>query len=192
MLCDICNSRVYHWINKDEWYPIEYYKCSNCGAQQRQMLMWNIYKEIKPKLGEMLFCSPFKCLENKWKPLAEKYISIDYPPRETQVVAKAQMNVDLCKTPFKDNQFDFIALSHVMDQIKDEDAARKELHRIVKPTGMIFLIVPMYWEEKTQELKKPKISHWRRCGYDYPERYGKLFYIQTYSDVETLFVLRKK
>ena len=193
MLCDICNKRVSHYKNKGDWYPIDYYKCNNCHAQQRQMLMWNIYNELKPKLGTMLYLSPSKCLEDKWKPLADEYISADHPPRVSNIIAMAQMDVDLTDTPFEDEKFDFIVLSHVIDQIKDEESAIKELHRIVKQDGMIFLVVPMYWAEKTKELEKEQVlSHWRRCGCDYPYRYTKLFNLSTYKDVESLFVLTKK
>lgn len=181
---------MFLYSKKDKWHPIDYYKCSGCHAQQRQTLMWDAFNELELKPKSLLHCSPTKCLEDKWKPMVKNYVSIDFPPRETEIMARANNNIDLTNTPFPDESFDFIVLSHVIDQIKEEKKAIKELYRILGTWGTIFLIVPIYHGEKTTELKRPVINHWRRCGDDYIERYDK-FRVRTFNNDETLFVLTK-
>jgi len=54
----------------------------------------------------------------------------------------ADIKADICKLPFKDNEFDVILCNHVLEHIPDDTKAMQELYRILKPGGMSILQIP--------------------------------------------------
>jgi len=193
--CKICGGNVYAYKRKDKWHPINLIVCSSCGAQQRHMFIWEHLKDRE--LGKTLHISPMKCLANKIREKTDEYITGDFPPRESISMEMAQENLDLRKTRFENEEFDTIILSHVIDAIKEENDAIQELHRILKKDGTIFLVAPIYPEEKTTELSEPMPEstggHWRRCGLDYFDRYKKMFNCSVHEwEGEYLLIMTKK
>jgi len=53
-------------------------------------------------------------------------------------------NLDKYPYPFKDNTFDYVRASNIMEHIIDIKKSIEELHRITKETGSIQIIVPHY------------------------------------------------
>jgi SAM-dependent methyltransferase len=51
---------------------------------------------------------------------------------------------DAKKTGFKDQQFTIIIASDILEHIRDEDKALLEWHRILKPSGKLFIFAPAY------------------------------------------------
>lgn len=49
---------------------------------------------------------------------------------------------DICNYPVEDNCFDVIFFNHVLEHIPDDDAALREVRRILKPGGLLILGVP--------------------------------------------------
>jgi len=100
------------------------------------------------------------------------YISIDFPPRESRSgVTKADLNQDLRNTFFKDNYFDIIVCAAILDDIKETEQAIKEIYRIIKPGGTAFITAPIYKNEESKRMEKPKIDNWWRCGLDFFQKY---------------------
>lgn len=80
-------------------------------------------------------------------------INVDYCGDEDTIFKKAE--IDLCGSamkvdivaegddlPFKDNTFDYVISSHVIEHYFDPIKAMKEWYRIIKPGGYIFTIAP--------------------------------------------------
>lgn len=100
---------------------------------------------------------------------------------------------DITKFSFADQTFDYIIFNHVLEHIKDEESALKEVKRCIKLTGKIILSVPICWEEKMferddivtpqeRETYYGQKDHVRLYGYDFPERMEKYgFEVQRYS-----------
>jgi SAM-dependent methyltransferase len=64
----------------------------------------------------------------------------------------ADVKADICKLPFKDNEFDMILCNHVLEHIPDDTKAMEELYRVLKVGGMgIFQIPQDLNREKTFE-----------------------------------------
>ncbi len=64
------------------------------------------------------------------------------------------------KLPYKDNQFDIVMATDVLEHIEDDDSALKEWSRVIKPGGHLILTVPAYqwlWSEHDESL-----HHFRR------------------------------
>lgn len=50
--------------------------------------------------------------------------------------------------PFNDHTFDKIVCSEVLEHIHDYPSALAEIHRVLKPGGLLAISVPRYWPEK--------------------------------------------
>lgn len=56
--------------------------------------------------------------------------------------------MDVTNLPFKDNSFDVVICSEVLEHIPDDAKAISELVRITKPGRMLAVSVPRFWPEK--------------------------------------------
>ena len=73
--------------------------------------------------------------------ILENYLNVDILKGE-----KIDKSFDFNKFPypFSDNEFDEIYSSNVLEHLDDISKVINELHRIVKPNGLIRIIVPYY------------------------------------------------
>lgn len=55
---------------------------------------------------------------------------------------------DITKLPFRDNYFDVVICSEVLEHIPDEKKAMEEIIRVLKPDHPLIVSVPRYWPEK--------------------------------------------
>ena len=70
---------------------------------------------------------------------------------EDQAPLGATLNctrADACALPFEDASFERIIASEVMEHIPDDEAAMRELHRVLKPNGILAVTVPRRWPEQ--------------------------------------------
>lgn len=83
---------------------------------------------------------------------ADSYIGADYLTDRSapDVVASA---MDL---PFNDDTFDTVTSTEVLEHVPDPLRALKEMHRVLKPNGVLIITVPMYWPRH-----EPPYDFWR-------------------------------
>lgn len=55
---------------------------------------------------------------------------------------------DITCLPFKNDSFDLVICSEVMEHIADQHAAVREMVRVLKPGGNLAVSVPRYWPER--------------------------------------------
>ena len=55
---------------------------------------------------------------------------------------------DATRLPFADDTFDCVVTSEVLEHIQNDVAAIAELHRVLKPGGVLGVTVPTWWPEK--------------------------------------------
>lgn len=60
----------------------------------------------------------------------------------------AMTSADITTLPFPDASFDHVICAEVLEHIPDDEAAAKELIRILKPGGNLIVSVPRYFPEK--------------------------------------------
>ena len=98
----------------------------------------------------------------------------------------ADINADIKKMPFMDEAFDVIICNHVLEHIKDDGTALKEIFRTLKTGGFAVLQIPL--DQKLQktyeddsivdpELRKKhfgQYDHVRVYGWDFFEKLNKL------------------
>lgn len=85
--------------------------------------------------------------------------------------------VDLQRLPFGGRTYDIVFASHVLEHIPDDHKAISEIRRVLKPSGMAILPVPIY-SRKTVEFSTPdpnEFGHVRAPGLDYFDRYERHF-----------------
>lgn len=64
-------------------------------------------------------------------------LTVDLSPApRVDIVADAQ------RLPFRDESFDLILHAHVLEHVKDDLAALREMHRVLKPSGRVVCNVP--------------------------------------------------
>jgi ubiquinone/menaquinone biosynthesis C-methylase UbiE len=118
---------------------------------------------------ERFFQEPF----SKW---FRNYTTADF--NRTDV----NYQIDLRDLPFEDNSFDCIYASHVLEHIKEDDRALSEINRVLTPSGIAVLPVPIV-SVTTIEYPKPyEFGHVRAPGPDYFKKYEKHFAkVKTFS-----------
>jgi SAM-dependent methyltransferase len=80
-----------------------------------------------------------------------------YESEEVRLCGEAQKLDHLCEgdhLPFKDNTFDFVVASHVLEHFYDPIATLQEWLRVVKPYGLVFVIFPH--KDRTFDKDKPR------------------------------------
>jgi SAM-dependent methyltransferase len=90
------------------------------------------------------------------------------------------INFDLTAIPLPDNSFDVVICNHVLEHIRDDRAALREIRRILAPAGWALVMTPILVE---RTLEDPSITdpedrlrlygqrdHVRRYGWDYVDR----------------------
>jgi|GEM_PF-5935849 len=171
-MCPICGfeSNFIKIREIDNWHPNRELSCPRCQSAGRHRMIWLIYNKFNLS-GRMLHCSPMGCLKDKFVEDFD-YVSIDFPPRTSRLgVIEAGLNVDLRNTDFKDDYFDVIICTSVLDHIKETEQAIKEIFRILKPGGIAFIIVPIFKDIKSEQVEKPVLGNWWRCGLDFFQKY---------------------
>lgn len=98
----------------------------------------------------------------------------------------ADVKADICKLPFKDNEFDIIFCNHVLEHIPDDTKAMQELYRVMKVGGYGIFQIPqdlnrdITFEDNTitDQKERAKIfgqyDHVRIYGRDYFDKLRKI------------------
>ena len=91
----------------------------------------------------------------------------------------AKIKADICDLPFENKYFDWVLCNHVLEHIKDDESAIKEIFRVLKPGGKAIMQVPLNknlkktFEDDTITKKEDRIrvfgqyDHLRVYGLDY-------------------------
>ena len=179
--CPVCNTSYRRFLPYGRLKPRPNALCPNCLALERHRLMWLYLKEKTPffmqKL-DVLHIAPEACFINRFEKVhGDRYITADIE----SPLAKVKM--DIHEIPFPDNTFDVVLCNHVLEHVRDDIAAMREINRVLRPNGFAILQVPFFNPvgEKTFEddsitdpRERERIfgqnDHVRKYGHDYPDR----------------------
>ena len=150
-------------------------KCPQCGALERHRLQYLVLME----LFEQMDCSQLKMLHFAPESFFRFMFAKRFGKYETADLSMKDVdyNVDIQNLPFKDNTYDFIFASHVLEHIPDDRKALSEIRRILKPNGIAVLPVPVVCDRTIEypEANPSEAYHVRAPGLDYFQRYESYF-----------------
>jgi SAM-dependent methyltransferase len=201
--CPVCNSRVIAFQPLPEYYAenlekygwpfkgedaetlnLQDYACPSCQASDRDRLyalylqdyLTHLRSEGLIKIVDFAPSPPLSRFIRKLRP------GISY--RTADLFAEdVDDRVDITELrPYEDNQFDFFICSHVLEHVRDDKKAIRELYRILKPGGRGILMVPIILsiakiDEDPSVLDEGQ--RWRRFGqHDHVRLYSKTGFVE--------------
>jgi len=181
--CNICGWRGKRFKNFYNGRMRQYEEsiCPNCGSQPRQRAL---FKYLRSEfLATYLYAikdKNFLCLEiaPSLSPMEKAlkgivYISVDIED------PCAMYQMDLTNLIFNDFTFDLVVCSHVLEHIKDDLLASRQIYRVLKKDGTAIIQIPIGSYEdplgkRTMEFGKKRFyEHVRSYGWDFNERLRK-------------------
>ena len=67
---------------------------------------------------------------------------------------------DICAMTFEDRSFEAVICSDVLEHIEDWKKAISEIYRVLKPNGLLYLHLPIYYGlKKTKGIEPDKFGH---------------------------------
>ncbi|WP_229429436.1 class I SAM-dependent methyltransferase [Methylomonas fluvii] len=87
-----------------------------------------------------------RCFASQGKHVTATGFEIDsYPASPLPDAVKLARDTDICDMScFADASFDAVWCSHVLEHVQNSGLALAEIRRVLKPQGMLFLVVPEY------------------------------------------------
>ena len=145
---------------------------------ERHRLLW-LYLQNETDFfttsKKVLHIAPEQCFINRFK----KQKNLDYTTADLYSPI-VDVKADILDLPFDDNSFDVVFCNHVLEHIKDDEKAMRELYRVLKPNGMgIFQIPQDLSLEKTYEdftITSPEERTKYFGQYDHVRVYGKDYF----------------
>jgi predicted RNA-binding Zn-ribbon protein involved in translation (DUF1610 family) len=173
--CPLCAYRGPFRDSVAPWGNRTHAMCPRCGSNERGRLQYLVVKELSRQQPlsrmSMLHFSPEPPLQPYFRKTFGTYRTagiwdepVDFP-------------ADLTRLPFADGSWDCLYASHVLEHIADDEAALREIRRVLRPGGLAILPVPIV-REKTVEYAGPnpqEAGHVRAPGPDYFDRYRRHF-----------------
>ena len=151
--CNICETNLSKFIKLAGGGII----CPRCGSSDRNRRLWNTIGDDLRKDMRILHFSPSKGLHERFKKIKEiEYITSDFSGEFV-----SDKKIDLRDTKEPDGYYDLIICYHVLEHIKEDEIAMKELNRILKNKGVCIIQTPFKdgeiyenWEIKSEAERK--------------------------------------
>lgn len=181
VICPVCNHQFTKFLPYGRINARPNALCPNCLSLERHRLIWlylDEQTEFFKKPQAILHIAPEACFIKPFRKIHGKsYVTADI---ESPL---ADVKMDIHNITFPDNTFDVILCNHVLEHVRDDIQAMREIKRVLKPGGFAILQVPLFspLSEKTFEdlsVTDPRererlfgqSDHVRKYGKDYAQR----------------------
>ena len=151
--CPCCEKDV-HFIARKSWLR-DFFKCDNCNSIPRERALMLTIKKEYPNWKNLKIheSSPGNrghsvTLKKHVKEYTETQFFVNQPLGE---LVQGIQNEDLEQQTFKDETFDLVITSDVMEHIYEPEKAFKEIHRTLKSGGAHIFSVPLINRHKKTE-----------------------------------------
>jgi len=154
--------------------------CVFCGSLERHRFLWRYLDGTVAGSGPSrvaLHFAPEPCLVSRLGALiGPGYVTADIER------SRVRVQLDISQLPFRDDSFDMLICSHVLEHVQDDRRAIRELAIVLRPTGRAIVIVPV---NRDQTVEDPSVT-------DPAERlrlFGQVDHVRAYGpDVVSRFV----
>ena len=171
--CPVCG---YHGPFRDEigrWMTKRNTTCPSCGSTERTRMLWVVLQQV------MEGSQGKRAIHFASEPLLASRLRPRFGVYETSSFdgGNADHHTDLRNLPFADASYDILIASHVLEHIREDRQALREIRRVLKPGGIAVIPVPLEVVD-TVEYGAPradKAGHVRAPGLDYYDRYREAF-----------------
>ena len=201
--CPVCNKKIYKFNKLSDFYLDKYvkyrykhnifnaetfnlfaYSCPKCNAADKERFYALYLSEyLQNKSLSILDIAPSKSLSEFLKTFKNcKFRTADlYMPYVDDKVDITNMDI------YKDESFDFIICSNVLEHIENDIQAMREIYRVLTKKGKAIMMVPISLDlENDYELKKTmtEAERWHHYGQnDHVRQYSKNGFISKLKSV---------
>jgi SAM-dependent methyltransferase len=81
---------------------------------------------------------------------ASRYVGVDIDNPSTRALAAVDIYYDGRTLPFANASFDAVLCSQVLEHVFAPDEFLREIHRVLRPGGVLLLATPFTWDEHEQ------------------------------------------
>jgi SAM-dependent methyltransferase len=172
--CPCCGwegRRFYDYI--EAGYTVANEACPRCDshARHRALSLW-LREELGARAwqGAALVCAPERALAPLWDAAS----GVDVCRTDIEAARGVDVISDLQRLPFADASFDLVWCHHVLEQLEDDRAALREIHRVLTASGRLVVSSGVADEEAhTREFgfsDRTLSGNRRQYGRDYTAR----------------------
>lgn len=179
--CPICGSSFRKFLPYGRMKTRQNALCPNCLSLERHRLIWlylRDHTDLLTRRQHVLHIAPEACFMKRLEAIhGDLYITTDI---ESPL---AKVKADIHHLPFANNTFDAVLCNHVLEHVRDDLAAMREITRVLKRGAFAILQVPFFRpiDDTTYEnsaITSPRdrerifgqADHVRKYGHDYPIR----------------------
>ncbi len=176
-LNELDENRFVHSIFQFETLNFLYYSCPKCGSADRYRLYALYFQKIFSNQTEhktLLDFAPNKSFQK----FLNKYSFLSYRSADLHMNC-VDDNVDITDLNiYKDNYFNYIICSHILEHVENDNLAISELFRVLKEKGKALIMVPILSNLESDFENKNFVSATDRCKY-----FGQKDHLRIYSKI---------
>ncbi len=149
--------------------PADSLICPSCGSSERHRFAYLVLKDrLADHAHATLHFAPEDCIAPWLRAISKDYLSVDLAS------PKAMEHMDITNLRLQDGRFSLLWCSHVLEHIENDRQAISELFRVLRPSGLAVILLPIYGE-KTYEnpaITSPadRLAHFKQA--DHVRLYG--------------------
>lgn len=147
-------------------------RCPRCGAFERHRALASFYPAcfaaLPQRPARLIHFAAEPCLEPTLSSLCDRYETSAFGD-----AAAADLHLDLTAMTLEDQSCDALVMNHVLDCIPDDRPAIPEMHRVLRPGGVVLAVVTHEQGVPTREMPVASNSRYRIYGSeDLAERFA--------------------
>ena len=176
--CPICGWTGESFMRRSYPYkPADCLVCPSCGSYERHRFAYLALKDRLADYAEKtLHIAPERFLEPWLRSISGEYLSVDLSS------GSAMEHMDITDLKLQDDRFSLVWCSHVLEHIENDREAMSELFRVLHPSGLAVIQVPVYgartYEDSRIQSPEERLKHFKQE--DHVRLYG--------SDIENHLV----
>jgi len=176
-LCPICKQSNVHFIHISNQIQFAFNSiCPNCSSRSRHRGLYFLYDAVFKKNKnhvKILHFAP----EVVFMKFFEDNSFITYHTADLSLQDVDYPKLDIQKIDIPDRTYDYILCNHVLEHVKNDKIAIREIKRCLKPNGQAIITVPGDFKKLNTQSFYHKLpnGHYREYGYDFIKVLEKYF-----------------